>query len=103
ALEADYGKFTALDAEILAISDDSIESHCAFAEKMGGFRSFPHLSDTDNQAIRAYRVLHDRGTGARRALFVIDREGKIQHVNRAYQQGDEPQYQALFDTLNRIK
>jgi len=61
------------------------------------------LSDTDNQAIRAYGVLHDRGTGCKRSLFVIDREGKIQHVNRAYQQGDEPQYQALFDTLAQIR
>lgn len=70
---------------------------------MGGFRSYPHLSDPDMKAIRPYGVVHDRGTGARRALFVIDRAGKIQHVNRAYQQGDEPQYQALFDTLAKVK
>jgi peroxiredoxin len=54
------------------------------------------------QAIRAYDVVHDRGTGCKRALFVVDREGKLQLANRAYNVNEESQYQELFDTVSRL-
>ncbi len=54
------------------------------------------------QAIRAYDVVNDRGNGCRRALFVVDREGRLQHVNRAYNVNEETQYQEIFEVLRRI-
>ena len=84
------------------MSADDIASHCAFAEKLGGL-SFPHLADTELDAIKAFNVVNDRGTGCRRSTFVVDREGVIQHANRAYNVNEESHYQALFDTLNAIK
>jgi peroxiredoxin len=47
-------------------------------------------------------VVNDRGTGPRRSLFVVDREGTLQYVNRAYNVNEESQYQALLDALARI-
>lgn len=86
---------------MLAISQDDIDSHCRFADKLGGF-SAPHLSDVNMRAIHAYDVVNDRGTGARRSLFVVDRDGMLRHVNRAYQVSEEAQYQAALDALANI-
>jgi len=86
---------------VLAISTDDIDSHCKFADKLGGL-DFPHLADTELAATRAYRVVNDRGNGSKRSLFVVDRDGALQLVNLAYSVGDEGQYQAIFDTLGRI-
>jgi peroxiredoxin len=46
--------------------------------------------------------VNDRGDGCRRAVFIVDREGILRHVNRAYQVNEESQYQALFDTLKNL-
>ena len=86
---------------MLAISTDDVESHCRFAEKLGGL-DFPHFADTGLAATNAYRVVNDRGNGSKRTIFVVDRAGILQHVNLAYSVGDEGQYQAIFDALARI-
>ncbi len=85
----------------MAISNDSIEDHCAFADKLGGL-DFPHLADTEFKAIKAYDVMNDKGTGCRRSIFVVDREGKLALVNRAYNVNDEAQYKEIFDTVARL-
>ena len=51
---------------------------------------------------RAYDVVNDRGNGCRRAVFIVDRDGVLRHVNRSYQVGEAQQYQDLFDTLQRL-
>ena len=86
---------------MLAISTDDVESHCRFAEKLGGL-DFPHLADTELAATRAYRVVNDRGNGSKRTIFVADRNGVLQHVNLAYSVNDEDHYKAIFDALAKI-
>jgi len=86
---------------VLAVSNDSIEDHCAFAEKLGGL-DFPHLADTEFKAINAYGVMNDKGTGCKRATFVVDRDGKLALVNRAYNVNEESHYKDVFDTLTRL-
>jgi hypothetical protein len=46
--------------------------------------------------------VNDRGNGCRRAVFIVDREGVLRHVNRAYQVGEVQQYQDLFDVLRSL-
>jgi peroxiredoxin len=87
---------------VLAISNDPIEDHCAFAEKLGGL-DFPHLADTEMKAINAFGVINDRGNGCKRSVFIVDSEGKIQLANRAYNVNEASHYQEIFDTLARIK
>jgi len=87
---------------VVAISNDDIDSHCKFAESLGGL-SFPHLSDGELKAAQLYNVVNDRGNGCRRSLFVVDRDGVLRHVNRAYQASEEAQYQAVLDALAAIK
>jgi peroxiredoxin 2/4 len=82
----------------VAISNDSIQSHCDFGESLGGL-DFPHVSDENLEVSGKYGVINDSGKGCRRSIFVIDRDGVLRHVNRAYQVGEASQYQAIFDTL----
>lgn len=65
-------------------------------------RSFPHLADPPMDVIRKYGVVNDRGNGARRSLFVVDREGTLSFINPAYNVNEPDQYQGLFDALARI-
>jgi peroxiredoxin Q/BCP len=55
------------------VSTDSVESHRDFAEKHG--LPFPLLADTKGELAAAFGVL-ERGM-ARRATFVLDREGRL--------------------------
>jgi peroxiredoxin len=86
---------------VFAISNDSIDSHCRFGESLGGLE-FPHLSDEDLSVSRGYGVVNDRGDGCRRSLFIVDRDGTLRHVNRAYQVNEESQYKELFEILAQL-
>lgn len=85
-------------AEIVAISNDDIDSHCRFGESLGGL-DFPHLSDENLDVSRLYDVVNDRGNGCRRSVFVIDKDGIIRYATRAYQVNEETQTKELLDIL----
>lgn len=82
----------------MAVSNDSVDSHCQFGDSLGGL-DFPHVSDEQLTMSAAYTVVNDSGKGCRRAMFVVDREGTVRLVNRAYQVAEESQYQAILDLL----
>lgn len=76
----DLSQFEALNAQVLAISAQGIESHEKFAAKHG-FR-FPLLSDTDKAVAGAYGTLGPLGF-PRRSIFIIDGDGTVVYVHRA--------------------
>jgi peroxiredoxin Q/BCP len=76
----DLGEFEALDAQVLGISPQGIESHEAFAQKLG--LKFPLLADTDKAVAALYGTLGPLGF-SRRSVFIVDREGVIRYVHRA--------------------
>src|SRR5690606_33991493 len=78
---ADIDAFRALDAQVLAISPQSVESHDGFAERQGGF-AFPLLADVDKRVGRLYGILGPVGF-YRRSVFVVDGEGVVRHAHRA--------------------
>jgi thioredoxin-dependent peroxiredoxin len=65
-----------LDAAVLGISPQTIESHERFKREHG--LTVPLLADPERQAIRAYGVLGPAGL-VRRSIFVVDPEGTIRH------------------------
>ncbi len=71
-------------ARVVAISADTLASHQRFATSLGGL-PFPLLADTARSAIAAYGVLNDKGTGARRSVFVVGRDGLIRYANPRYE------------------
>jgi len=74
-IQRELARFRALDTEVLGISVDSWYANQEFARKLG--LSFPLLSDFDRAACAAYGVLvPERGYG-RRALFVVDKAGRV--------------------------
>ncbi|MFS8866812.1 peroxiredoxin [Synechococcus sp. H65.1] len=80
-----YDEFAKLDTEILGVSVDSEYSHLAWIQterKAGGVGElrYPLVSDLKKEISAAYNVL-DPATGvALRGLFIIDKEGIIQHA-----------------------
>ena len=76
----DLSQFEALNAQVVAISAQSVESHEKFAEKHG-FR-FPLLGDTDKSVAAAYGTLGPLGF-PRRSVFIIDADGVVRYVHRA--------------------
>lgn len=72
-------RFDELDALVLGISAQGVESHERFAARRG--LTFPLLSDPGKTVIRAYGVAGPLGT--RRAIFVVDAAGVVRwrHVS----------------------
>jgi thioredoxin-dependent peroxiredoxin len=88
AYQADMAKLEASDTVVLGISIDSPAANAAFAKQIGV--TFPLLSDMNKKTLVAYGILRpydvegDKFEWAERTTIVVDKEGKIQHV----QQGD---------------
>ena len=97
-LRDDYELMGELGAEVIAVSADSLESHSAFAERLGGV-PFPLASDESLEAAKVFDVVDDAGKRSRRAIFVIDRGGEILHAERWFQPGNPAQYEAIFRAL----
>ncbi|MGK7887983.1 MAG: peroxiredoxin [Leptolyngbyaceae cyanobacterium] len=80
-----YAEFSALGAEILGVSVDSEFSHLAWIQtdrKSGGVGdlAYPLVSDIKKEISTAYNVLVPDVGVALRGLFIIDKEGVIQHA-----------------------
>jgi peroxiredoxin Q/BCP len=97
-LKDDYAVVRELGGEVIAVSADSVESHAAFAERLGGV-PFLLASDVRLEAARAFDAVDDSGKRSRRAVFVIDRGGEILHAEPWFQPGNPGQYEAIFRAL----
>jgi peroxiredoxin Q/BCP len=73
-----YSAFAELDAAIVGISPDSLDSHEKFAKQE--HLPFPLLSDSDSSMRRAYGVKSTLGLISGRTTFVIDKQGIIRHI-----------------------
>jgi peroxiredoxin Q/BCP len=73
-----YEELTSLDAEVLGVSAQSIESHKSFATHYG--LPFLLLSDADNKVRKLYGVHSTMGIIPGRVTFIIDKQGVVRHV-----------------------
>ena len=76
----DLSQFEALNAQVVAISAQSVESHEKFSDKHG-FK-FPLLADTDKVVAGAYGTLGPLGF-PRRSVFIVDASGTVRYSHRA--------------------
>lgn len=80
-----YSEFEKLDTEVIGVSIDSVFSHLAWVQtdrKSGGLGelSYPIVSDITKKISKSFGVLiPDQGI-ALRGLFIIDKQGVIQHA-----------------------
>ena len=98
ALRGEYDTVRDLNAEIIAISADSLESHDGFSESLGGC-PFPLASDTDLNVADAYGALSDDRKGMVRAVFVVDGDLRIIHGIPWFQPGNTAQFFEIFQAL----
>lgn len=76
----DLSQFDGLNAQILAISPQDVDSHERFKAKHGF--AFPLLADTDKAVGAAYGTVGPIGF-YRRSVFVVDSEGIVRYAHRA--------------------
>jgi len=83
-LGREHRELEKLGVQVLGISADAPESHKRFASALG--LRFPLLSDAEMEVAKAYGVFTPSPTGgfAVRSVFLVDREGKLVHVDRDY-------------------
>jgi peroxiredoxin Q/BCP len=68
--------FAALDATVIGISKQDLESHEGFIEKNG--LTVPLLADVDGKVASSYSAYSPR-LGTKRAVIVIDEQGIVRH------------------------
>jgi thioredoxin-dependent peroxiredoxin len=95
----DLDQFEALDAQVLGISAQSVESHDSFSGKHG-FK-FPLLADTDKTVAGLYGTLGPIGF-PRRSVFIVDADGVIRYAHRAIAGLTFRPVSELVDVLRRL-
>ena len=79
-----YKDFQTINAQVIGISKDSVNSHLKFAEKYN--LPFVLLSDPELEAIKAYDVWQEKkmcgkvSMGVVRTTFIIDENGNIEKI-----------------------
>ena len=79
-------RFDGVDALVLGVSPDSVESHGKFREKFG--LTFPLLADEHHTVAEAYGVWKERSLygrkfmGIERSTFLVDEEGRVAELWR---------------------
>src|SRR5690348_8549373 len=101
AYNADLAKFEGYDAQVLGVSIDSVHTNSAFAKSLGGL-DYPLLSDfyPHGAVAEAYGVLRPTGQ-SERAIFVIDKEGKIVYID-VHDIDKQPDNEDLFEVLRQL-
>ena len=95
----DYEQFRKLDAEVIGISSDSVESHRSFSEK----KRLPYslVSDEGEKVRKLYGVSNTLGLFPGRVTYVIDREGIVRHIFSS-QVGIDRHVEDALETLESI-
>ena len=100
--EESLSEFERYDAQVLGVSTDSVPTLEAWAKSIGGL-SYPLLSDFWPHGLVAlrYACLRDSGV-SERAVFVIDRNGRIAYVD-VHDIRRAPPKEPIFDALRRLR
>lgn len=106
AYSKDLSKFAEQNAQVVGISPDSIYSHLAWQEKSIGWQEYPLASDYWPHAVTAekYGILRlgEPLPGINdRAVFVVDKEGKI-IFSKVYELGQEPNNEEYLEVLRKM-
>ncbi|HJW19015.1 MAG TPA: redoxin domain-containing protein [Candidatus Nitrosotalea sp.] len=95
---AAYPKIKEQNAELFAISIDTVLDQKKFVEEYGV--PYLHLSDTTKATCKAYAGLNIAGL-AKRSTFIIDKNGKVSKIFR--ETGPEKHGQEIILSLQNLK
>jgi peroxiredoxin len=101
----DIGRYEQADAQVLAISVDSVFTLNQFKQQQN--YNFPLLSDFNKEISRAYDAIYeqwilDMKGVSKRSAFVIDREGIIRYAEVLESPADLPNFDAVNTILAQI-
>ncbi len=94
-------KLEAAKAQVFGISVDSFFALKAFQDQQS--LAFPLLSDFNKEVIRQYDVFNEDMIGlhglAKRAVFVLDKNGVVRYREVLDDARNEPDYQKVFEAV----
>ena len=95
------GQLGKANAQVFGISTDTFFALKAFSDQQKF--NFPLLSDFNKQVIREYEVFNEDMIGlkgiAKRAVFVIDKDGVVRHREVLDDARNEPDYKKVLDSV----
>ena len=98
------GRLNDAKAQVYGISVDTFFTLKAFQDAQQ--LTFPLLSDFNKQVIRDYGVYNEDMVGlkgiAKRAVFVLDKQGVVRHREVLEDARNEPNYDRVFQTLKTV-
>ncbi len=94
--------FDGLETQVLGLSVDSVPSHKAWADHLGGV-DYPLLADfwPHGEVAKKYGILRPEGY-SERATFVIDKKGVIRHIE-VHEMGKVPDRAKLLEILKTLR
>ncbi len=100
--EENSAKFLRYNCQVLGISVDSIASHKAWSQSLGGI-SFPLMADywPHGKVSQRYGVLSEKGY-ANRTVFLIDTDGIIRFIGR-YDYETVPDIEEIFRQIEMLE
>jgi peroxiredoxin len=101
--EEDLSEFERRNTQVLGISTDQVHSNEAWAKSMGGL-SYPLLSDNwpYGYVCTKYGVLRGDNGLAERAIFVVDKQGKIAYID-IHDIAEQPPTDKIIAALDKLK
>src|SRR5437762_4417097 len=94
-------KLNKINAQVYGISVDTFFALKAFGDQQ--HLNFPLLSDFNKQVIRDYGVYNDDMIGmkgiAKRAVFVVDKNGVVRHREVLDDARNEPDYEKVYKAV----
>lgn len=105
SMRDNIGTYEKLDAQILAVSVDSLFTLDKFKQEQN--YNFPLLSDFNKEVARSYDSLYEefvlgmQGV-AKRSAFVIDKTGVIRYAEVLDNAGEIPNFSAVKETLSSL-
>ncbi len=104
-MQDNIDEFHRLGAEVYGISVDSHHAQRVWAERLQ--LTYPLLSDLDRRVMTAYDVKMDEFGAyhgiSRRALFIIDKTGKLAYQEVVTERGAIPDVDAALDALQSMQ
>ncbi len=97
AIEKEIARVAAHEAVVLGVSVDSHYANTAFAERLR--LSYPLLSDFKREASAAYGVLIAEAGHSGRAVFVVDKQGRIAYRDVSPTTAEIPSNEDLLAAL----
>lgn len=101
SLRDNFASFGALNADVIAISGDYVNSHQAWAK--ANELPFRLASDHDHAVAKLYGSYNEANGHDRRTVFVVDPKGKIAYSDMTYSPRDSVSFGKLQMALKGMK